>query len=97
MNEIFHKIVINNLVDYYYFTYEDFILIFCRIIKYYTGLQLKLQFTKLPNSFCISIFGNEEQLSKLAEFNEYELKLKNYAYKYQFYSNEYEKIKNKEK
>ena len=97
MNEIFHKIVINNLVDYYYFTYEDFILIFCRIIKYYTGLQLKLQFTKLPNSFCISIFGNEEQLSKLAEFNEYELKLKNYAYKYQFYSNEYEKIKNKDK
>ena len=77
MNEIFHKIVINQTIDYYYFTYEDFILIFCRIIKYYTGLQLKLQFTKLPNSFCLSIFGNDEELSKLAEFNEYELKLKN--------------------
>ena len=93
MNKIFHKIVINQTIDYYYFTYEDFILIFCRIIKYYTGLHLKLQFTKLPNSFCLSIFGNDEELSKLAEFNEYELKLKNYAYKYQFYSDEYEKKK----
>ncbi len=93
MNKIFHTITVNNTIDYYYFTYEDFILIFCRIIKYYTGLHLKLQFTKLPNSFCLSIFGNDEELSKLAEFNEYELKLKNYAYKYQFYSDEYEKKK----
>ena len=37
----------------------------------------------MPNSFALSIYGNEKQLDKLAEKKEYELQLKNYAIKYQ--------------
>ena len=69
--------------DYCYLEYDDFVLIFARILKYFTGLDLQLSFTDLPNSFALSIYGNEKQLDKLAEKKEYELQLKNYAIKYQ--------------
>lgn len=69
--------------NYSYVDYEDFVLIFSRILKYFTGLEIKLSFTDLPNSYALSIYGNEEQLSKLAEKAEYELQLKNYALKYE--------------
>ena len=74
----------NKEVDNYsYLEYDDFVLIFSRIIKYFTQLDIQLSFTDLPNSYGLSIYGNEQQLSKLAEKNEYELQLKNYALKYE--------------
>ena len=74
--------------NYSYLEYDDFVLIFARIIKYFTRLEIKLSFTDLPNSYGLSIYGNEEQLSKLAEKHEYELQLKNYALKYEKILNE---------
>ena len=68
---------------YSYLEYDDFVLIFSRILKYFTELDIQLSFTDLPNSFGLSIYGNEKQLSKLAEKKEYELQLKNYALKYE--------------
>ena len=69
--------------NYSYLEYDDFVLIFSRIIKYFTQLDIQLSFTDLPNSYALSIYGNEQQISKLAEKNEYELQLKNYALKYE--------------
>lgn len=69
--------------NYSYLEYDDFVLIFSRIFKYFTNLDLKLSFTDLPNSFALSVYGNEKQISKLAEKYEYELQLKNYALKYE--------------
>lgn len=68
---------------YSYLEYDDFVLIFSRILKYFTELDIQLSFTDLPNSFGLAIYGNEKQLSKLAEKKEYELQLKNYALKYE--------------
>ena len=69
--------------DYSYLEYDDFVLILARIIKYFTDLNIQLSFTDLPNSYALSIYGDENQLSKLAEKKEYELQLKNYALKYE--------------
>ena len=69
--------------NYSYLEYDDFVLILSRILKYFTELDIKLSFTDLPNSFALSIYGNEKQISKLAEKSEYELQLKNYALKYE--------------
>ena len=71
------------IVNYSFLEYDDFVLIFARIIKYFTELDIQLTFTDLPNSYALSIYGNEKQLTKLAEKNEYELQLKNYASKYE--------------
>ena len=86
INKIFKKILETEnkeLENYSYLEYDDFVLIFARILKYFTGLDVQLSFTDLPNSFALSIYGNEKQIDKLAEKNEYELQLKNYGYKYQ--------------
>ena len=86
INKIFEKILEKEnkeLENYSYLEYDDFVLIFARILKYFTGLDVQLSFTDLPNSFALSIYGNEKQIDKLAEKNEYELQLKNYGYKYQ--------------
>ena len=42
--------------NYSYVDYEDFVLIFSRILKYFTGLEIKLSFTDLPNSYALSIY-----------------------------------------
>ena len=81
INKIFEKIL--EMENYSYLEYDDFVLIFARILKYFTGLDIQLTFTDLPNSFALSIYGNEKQIDKLAEKKEYELQLKNYGYKYQ--------------
>ena len=85
MNELYQKITNNYEGFYYYFNYSDFILIFSRILNYYLNLNIKLEFTDYPTVFLLSIYGNEEQLRRLAQYNEYELKLKPYALKYQYY------------
>ena len=68
--------------NYSYLEYDDFVISFARILKYFTGLDIQLTFTDLPNSFGLSFYGKEKQIDKLAEKNEYELQLKNYAIKY---------------
>jgi hypothetical protein len=86
INKIFEKILEmenKEMENYSYLEYDDFVLIFARILKYFTGLDIQLTFTDLPNSFALSIYGNEKQIDKLAEKKEYELQLKNYGYKYQ--------------
>ena len=85
LNKINKKILEKDkkeLEDYSYLEYDDFVLIFARIIKYFTKLNIQLTFTDLPNSYALSIYGDEKQLSHIAEKNEYELQLKNYARKY---------------
>ena len=81
------------VIDYSFLEYDDFVLIFSRIIKYFTELDIQLTFTDLPNSFALAVYGNEQQISKLAEKIEYELQLKNYALKYEKILEE-ENIKN---
>ena len=91
LNKIYQKILEkeNKEIDNYsYLEYDDFVLIFARILKYFTGLDIQLSFTDLPNTFGLAIYGNENQIDKLAEKNEYELQLKNYALKYQKISEE---------
>ena len=86
LNKINKKILKKDkkeIENYSYLEYDDFVLIFTRIIKYFTELDIQLTFTDLPNSYGLSIYGNENQLTKLAEKNEYELQLKNYASKYE--------------
>ena len=94
LNKIYQKILEkeNKEIDNYsYLEYDDFVLIFARILKYFTGLDIQLSFTDLPNTFGLAIYGNENQIDKLAEKNEYELQLKNYALKYQKISEEVSK------
>ena len=69
--------------NFSFLEFDDFVLILSRIIKYFTDLDIQLSFTDLPNSYALSIYGNEKQISKLAEKKEYELQLKNYALKYE--------------
>ena len=86
INKIYQKILVrdNKEMEFFsYLEYDDFVLILSRILKYFTGLDIQLSFTDLPNSFALSIYGNEKQIDKLAEKNEYELQLKNYAIKYE--------------
>ena len=91
-NTLYKQILNNEDAFYHYFTYEDFIVIFSRIINYYLGLDIIIQFTEQTNIFMLSIYGSDNQIKKLAQSNEYELKLKPYAYKYQAYLNELENI-----
>ena len=86
INKIYQKILERDnkeLDNYSYLEYDDFVLIFSRILKYFTGLDIQLSFTELPNTFGLAIYGNEKQIDNLAEKNEYELQLKNYGIKYQ--------------
>ena len=70
--------------DFYFeLSFEDFLLIFCSIIKYYTNLDIKLKFETITNGIDIYIYGNEEKYSYLAQKLQYELQLKPYAYKYE--------------
>ena len=87
MNKLFQNIVKRNDVNYYYFDYDDLILIFSKVIQYFTQLNLSIDFSDIPDSFILSIFGDEETISKLAEKNEYELKMKPYGFKYQHFAN----------
>ena len=68
---------------YFELTFEDFLLIFCSIIKYYTNLDIKIKFEKITNGIDIYIYGDEEKYSYLAQKLQYELQLKPYAYKYE--------------
>lgn len=88
MNELYKQVLNDEDGFYYYFNFADFILIFSRILKVYLEFDIKLEFTDCPSIFLLSIYGNDDQIKKMAQNNEYELKLKSYAFKYQTYLDE---------
>ena len=83
--------------NYFEFTYEDFLLILCSIINYYTNLDIKIKFEGTTNIIDLFIYGNEEKYSFLAEKLQYELQLKPYAYKYELYKHIKDKRKKNDK
>ena len=84
------------MIDFYYeFHYEDFIFLFCCVIKYFTGLNLKLEIDN-NNQLVIFVFGDENIYEKISEFFGLELLLKNYALEYEFLTSE-KKINSSEK
>ena len=78
---------------FYEIRFEDIILVICSIVKYFTSLQIKLELGDLPTNLMVIFYANEEQYNNLADHCNYELQLKPYAYKYEYYLNEYEKSK----
>ena len=83
LNKIYQKIISDEEEEYTSLDYEDLILIIARIIKYYTKLNLYLDFTFLEKTAILCIWGTERQLDILAEKMKYQLKLKDYALKFQ--------------
>lgn len=83
LNAVYKRLNEDNNENYSYLDFEDYILIIVRIMKYYTDLKIKLDFTDLENQFTITFYGNEEKFNILAEKREYRLKLKNYALKFE--------------
>ena len=70
-------------LQYYEFHYEDFLLIFCSLIRYFTGLNIKIEISDIiPKKLLLIIYGNEENYETFAEFFGMELQLKPYAFKY---------------
>ena len=64
------------------FDYEDFIVIFCSIIKYYTGLNISLEINDLEKYLFIFIYGDEELYTNICKILNYELQLKPIAIDY---------------
>ena len=96
LNQIFDKFFGNNiillekLVKTYFeikkneeFEYEDFILIFCSIIKYYSGLNISLELNSSDNYLFIYIFGDENSYTKICKRLNYELQLNPIAIYYE--------------
>ena len=75
-------------MPYYEFSYEDFILIMCRLIRFLTGLVITLSFTPDLNLY-LKFFADEKTIEKLAEKYKYEMCLKNYAAYYIGIENKY--------
>ena len=83
VNAIYKKIKLDPDEDYTSLDYEDLILIIARVIKYYTKLNIYLKFTFLEKTVYMSFWGKEKQIDVLAEKMKYELKIKDYALKFQ--------------
>lgn len=65
------------------FDYEDFIVIFCSIIKYYTGLNIALELNDVENYLLIFIYGDDESYTNICKIFNYELQLKPIAIDYE--------------
>jgi len=83
LNKIYQKMKLDEDEEYTSLDYEDLILIIAKIIRYYTKLNIYLDFTFLEKTAIMCIWGTEHQLDSLAEKMKYELKLKDYALKFQ--------------
>ena len=83
INEMFKKIKMDPDEDYTTLNYEDLILIIAKVVKFYTKLNVNLQFTFLEKTVIMSFWGREKQIDNLAEAMKYELKVKDYALKFQ--------------
>ena len=96
LNHIFEKffgsdiILLEKLVKTYFeikkndvFDYEDFILIFCSIIKYYSGLNISLELNNSDNYLFIYIYGDENSYTKICKQLNYDLQLNPIAIYYE--------------
>ena len=83
LDQIYQKMKLNEEDEFYSLDYEDLILIIARVIKYYTKLNIYIDFTFLEKKVIMSVWGTERQLDNLAERMKYQLKLKDYALKFQ--------------
>ena len=86
-NEIYSLSKEANLTkdNFYEFSFEDFILLFCSIIKFYTGIKIKLELRdEKSKKVLLSLYiKKEEKFESIAEFFGYELQLKPYALKFE--------------
>ena len=96
LNKIFDKFfganiyLLELLIAHYFeikdnndFEYEDFILIFCSIIKYYSELDISLELSNSSNYLMIYIFGNDETYTKICGILNYNLQLNPIAFQYE--------------
>ena len=65
------------------FDYEDFILIFCSIIKYYSGLNISLELNEFENYLLIFIYGDDNSYTNICKMLNYQLQLKPIAIDYE--------------
>jgi hypothetical protein len=77
-------------------SYEDFIILFCSIIKYYSSLTISLSFLNTKDHVMLLFYGDEQVYDNLSRFFEYELQLKPFAYYYHKGINTEQKINWKE-
>ena len=70
---------------YYEFSFEDFLLLFCSIVRYYTKIEIRLELRSKNSKKVMLILycNNEANFENLAEFFGYELQLKPYALLFQ--------------
>ena len=70
---------------YYEFSFEDFLLLFCSIVRYYTKIEIRLELrSKNSKKVMLILYCNSEaNFENLAEFFGYELQLKPYALLFQ--------------
>lgn len=96
LHQIFEKffmsniILLNRLIEEYLeskknknFEYEDFIFIFCSIIKYYSGLDISFELNNTENYLLIYIFGNDDSYTKICKMLNYNLQLNPIAIYYE--------------
>ena len=84
---------------FYEFSFEDFILLFCSIIKFYTGIKIKLELRdEKSKKVLLSLYiTKEEKFETIAEFFGYELQLKPYALKFEEFFRTIHLIKDEKK
>ena len=83
----------NEKREFYEMNFEDIVFIICSIVKFYMGMSIKLELGDIPTNLMMIFYGNESQFNNLAAMFGYELQLKPYASKYEYYREEYEKSK----
>ena len=96
LNQVFEKFfgtnlkLLEKLISTYFeikknekFEYEDFILLFCSIIKYYSGLNISLELSNSENYLFIYIFGDENSYTKICKKLNYNLQLNPIAIYYE--------------
>ena len=73
--------------EYSELNFDDFLLIFCSIIKYYSGLNIHLDFSESKEQVFLEFYGNEGMYDNLCEFFDYELQMRPLALQYDIYKN----------
>ena len=84
-NKIYKEI--EKKAEYSEFNFDDFLLIFCSIIKYYSGLNIHLDFSESKEQVFLEFYGNEGMYDNLCEFFDYELQMRPLAFQYDIYKN----------
>ena len=67
--------------------YEDFLVLFCSILKYYSSLNISIRLFNSKYHILLILSGNEAIYESLAQFFEYDLQLKPYALMYELERN----------